>query len=106
MSNLKNYINESLNRSKNNSKEHFLYNTIPVYIDPDLFFLDGKSNIRQVLDMVESISRSIITFIIGSTIPFIIAICLVIVVVFMVAIIVRIVSAVVTNANMLCCLYI
>ena len=54
MSNLKNYINESSSRSKNNSKEHFLYNTIPVYIDPDLFFLDGKSNIRQVLDMVES----------------------------------------------------
>ena len=54
MSNLKNYINESSNRSKNNSKEHFLYKTIPVYIDPDLFFLDGKSNIRQVLDMVES----------------------------------------------------
>tara|TARA_R100000406_G_scaffold8752_2_gene5898 strand:+ start:1499 stop:2200 length:702 start_codon:yes stop_codon:yes gene_type:complete len=53
MSNLKEYINESSTRSRNNSKEHFLFKTIPVYINPDLFFLDGYSNIKQVLDMVE-----------------------------------------------------
>jgi hypothetical protein len=53
MSNLKDYINESSSRSRNNSKEQFLYGTIPVYINPDLFFLDGHSNIRQVLDMVQ-----------------------------------------------------
>ncbi len=53
MSNLKNYINESSSRSKNNSKEHFLFNSIPVYINPDLFFLDGSSNIKQVIDMVQ-----------------------------------------------------
>lgn len=53
MSNKKNYINEASNRTKNNSKEHFLFNTIPLYISPDIFFLDGYSNIKQVLDMVE-----------------------------------------------------
>jgi hypothetical protein len=53
MSNLKNYINESLNRSKNESKEQFLFDTIPVYINPELFFLDGHSNITQVIKMVE-----------------------------------------------------
>ena len=53
MNNLKDYINESSSRSKNNSKEHFLFNTIPVYINPDLFFLDGYSNIKQVLDIVQ-----------------------------------------------------
>jgi hypothetical protein len=53
MSNLKDYINESSSRSKNNSKEYFLFNSIPVYINPDLFFLDGSSNIKQVIDMVQ-----------------------------------------------------
>tara|TARA_R100000388_G_C7222030_1_gene149537 strand:- start:48 stop:749 length:702 start_codon:yes stop_codon:yes gene_type:complete len=53
MNNLKDYINESSSRSKNNSKEHFLFNSIPVYISPDLFFLDDYSNIKQVLGMVE-----------------------------------------------------
>ena len=53
MSNLKNYINESLNRSKNESREQFLFDTIPVYINPELFFLDGHSNITQVIKMVE-----------------------------------------------------
>jgi hypothetical protein len=53
MSNLKNYISESSNRSKNNSKEQFLFGTIPVYINPELFFLDGHSNIKQVIDMVQ-----------------------------------------------------
>ena len=53
MSNLKNYISESSNRSKNNSKEQYIFNTIPVYINPELFFLDGHSNIKQVIDMVE-----------------------------------------------------
>ena len=42
MSNLKNYINESSSRSKNNSKEQFLFNTVPIYINPELFFLDGR----------------------------------------------------------------
>ena len=53
MSNLKKYINESSNRSKISSKEQYIFNTIPVYINPELFFLDGQSNIRQVIDMVE-----------------------------------------------------
>ena len=53
MSNLKNYISESSSRSKNNSKEQYIFNTIPVYINPELFFLDGHSNIKQVIDMVE-----------------------------------------------------
>ena len=51
--NLKNYINESSAKSKNNSKEQFLFGSIPVYINPDLFFLDNKSNIKQVIDIVE-----------------------------------------------------
>ena len=53
MSNLKDYISESSIRSKNKSKEHFLFNTIPLYINPDIFFLDGNSNIKQVLDIVQ-----------------------------------------------------
>tara|TARA_R100000152_G_C6733177_1_gene157615 strand:- start:22 stop:723 length:702 start_codon:yes stop_codon:yes gene_type:complete len=53
MSNLKDYISESSVRSKNKSKEHFLFNTIPLYINPDIFFLDGNSNIKQVLDIVQ-----------------------------------------------------
>lgn len=53
MSNLKNYISESSNRSKNKSKEQFLFGSIPLYINPDLFFLDGESNISQVIDMVQ-----------------------------------------------------
>ena len=53
MSNLKNYINESSNKSKNNSKEQFLFGSIPIYINPELFFLDGHSNIKQVIDVVE-----------------------------------------------------
>ena len=53
MSNLKNYINESSSRSKNNSKEQFLFGSIPIYINPELFFLDGHSNIKQVIDVVE-----------------------------------------------------
>lgn len=53
MNNLKEYINESSSRSRNNSKEHFLFNSIPIYIDPELFFLDGHSNIRQVIDIVQ-----------------------------------------------------
>ena len=53
MSNLKNYINESSSRSKNNSKEQFLFNTVPIYINPELFFLDGHSTIKQVIDKVE-----------------------------------------------------
>ena len=53
MSNLKNYISESSSRTKNNSKEHFLFNSIPIYISPELFFLDGHSNINQVIDIVQ-----------------------------------------------------
>tara|TARA_R100000152_G_C6692926_1_gene124121 strand:+ start:104 stop:805 length:702 start_codon:yes stop_codon:yes gene_type:complete len=53
MNDLKKYINESSNRSKINSKEQFLFGTIPVYINPELFFLDGHSNIKQVIGMVE-----------------------------------------------------
>ena len=53
MSNLKEYINESSNKTRNNSKEHFLFNSIPIYINPELFFLDGRSNIGQVIDMVQ-----------------------------------------------------
>lgn len=53
MSNLKQYINESSSRTRNNSKEHFLFNSIPIYINPELFFLDGHSNIRQVIDIVQ-----------------------------------------------------
>ena len=52
MSNLKNYINESSNRSKNKSKEHFLFNSIPIYISPDLFFLDGHSDLKQTIDII------------------------------------------------------
>jgi len=51
--NLKNYINESSTKSKQNSKEQFLFGSIPIYIKPDLFFLDGQSNIIQVINTVE-----------------------------------------------------
>tara|TARA_R110001583_G_scaffold36260_2_gene119497 strand:+ start:307 stop:1011 length:705 start_codon:yes stop_codon:yes gene_type:complete len=51
--NLKNYINESSNRAKQKSKEQFLFGTIPIYIKPELFFLDGESNIGQVIDMIQ-----------------------------------------------------
>ena len=53
MSNLKNYINESSIKSRNNSKEQFLFGSIPIYIKPELFFLDGESNIGQVIDIVQ-----------------------------------------------------
>ena len=52
MSNLKKYISESSSRSRRNSKEQYLFGTIPIYIKPDLFFLDGESNIGNVVDMV------------------------------------------------------
>ena len=51
--NLKNYINESSNRAKRKSKEQFLFGTIPIYIKPELFFLDGESSIGQVIDMIQ-----------------------------------------------------
>tara|TARA_A100001391_G_scaffold56308_1_gene34375 strand:+ start:1611 stop:2312 length:702 start_codon:yes stop_codon:yes gene_type:complete len=53
MSSLKEYINKSSSKTRNNSKEHFLFNSIPIYISPELFFLDGHSNIRQVIDIVQ-----------------------------------------------------
>lgn len=53
MSNLKKYISESSSRSRRNSKEQYLFGTIPIYIKPDLFFLDGESNIGNVVDMVQ-----------------------------------------------------
>jgi hypothetical protein len=53
MNKLKDYISESSNRSLGNSKEQFLFNSIPIYINPELFFLDDKSNIKQVIDIVQ-----------------------------------------------------
>ena len=53
MSNLKQYISESSVKSKQSSKEQFLFGSIPIYIKPELFFLDGQSNISQVIDMVQ-----------------------------------------------------
>jgi hypothetical protein len=53
MSNLKEYINKSSSKTRNNSKEHFLFNSIPIYINPELFFLDGHSNIGQVINIVQ-----------------------------------------------------
>ena len=51
--NLKNYINESSVKSRQNSKEQFLFGNIPIYIEPELFFLDGGNNIGQVIDIVQ-----------------------------------------------------
>ena len=51
--NLKNYINESATRSKIESKEQYLFSSIPIYIKNDLFFLDNVSDIKKVIDIVE-----------------------------------------------------
>ena len=50
---LKIYISESSERYVSSMKERHLYNKIPIFIQDDLFFLDNKSDIGDVIRIVE-----------------------------------------------------
>ena len=49
------YIRESLNRSKRNVNQYYLFNSkVPVHVKDELVFTDGKSTLEEVINIVET----------------------------------------------------
>mgnify|MGYP003678779482 CR=1 FL=1 len=50
---LKKYLSESSKKYLSSMKEQYIFNNVPMFIQDDLFFLDNKSNIRDVIRIIE-----------------------------------------------------